>query len=107
MAIIFRRIHGARWRHFVVIATVRDVTALRHSTVDMAISRIDLANAHTRIDGLQNSLDLVVQRLFALGTWLSAAAASETALTDRLGTSVQRINDVIEAVQERRPARGR
>ena len=44
------------------------MTAQRQSVVDSAIARIDLANANSRIERLQGSLDLVIQRLFALGT---------------------------------------
>ena len=85
-----------------VVATVRDMTAERHAAVDYAIARIDLAVAATRIDHLQESLDLVIQRLFALGTSIEAGAANEPLLLDRLAGATHGIDEVIEAVQTRR-----
>jgi PAS domain S-box-containing protein len=89
-----------------VVATVRDMTVQRQSAVDNAIARIDLANAATRIDHLQESLDLVIQRLFALGTSIAAGASNETVLLDRLTSATRGIDEVIDAVQERRHTSG-
>ena len=89
-----------------VVATLRDMTEQRQSVVDNAIDRIDLANAKVRIDELQESLDLVIQRLFALGTSILASAANETELTERMDTAVQALDDVINAVQRGRQSQG-
>lgn len=85
-----------------VVATVRDMTEQRHLAVDKAIAGIDLANATARINGLQESLDLVVQRLFALGTLIAAGASDETVLRERLVGAIRGIDEVIDAVQQRR-----
>jgi PAS domain S-box-containing protein len=89
-----------------VVATVRDMTEQRHLAVDKAIGGIDLANATNRITQLQESLDLVVQRLFALGTLIAAGASNETVLRERLGDAIRGIDEVIDAVQQRRRASG-
>jgi PAS domain S-box-containing protein len=89
-----------------IVATVRDMTEQRHLAVDRAIAGIDLANATNRINGLQESLDLVVQRLFALGTLIAAGASNETVLRDRLVGAIRGIDEVIDAVQQRRRASG-
>jgi PAS domain-containing protein len=85
-----------------VVATVRDMTAERQSSVDGAIARIDLANAISRIDQLQESLDLVIQQLFGLGTSIVASASNDSALSQRLDDAVRGIDQVIDAVQQRR-----
>jgi PAS domain S-box-containing protein len=85
-----------------VVATVRDMTDQRQAVVDNAIARIDLANAANQITRLQESLDLVIQRLFALGTSIAAGAANEPVLLDRLAGATRGIDEVIEAVQGRR-----
>jgi nitrogen-specific signal transduction histidine kinase len=85
-----------------VVAVVRDMTARRQSVVDSAIARIDLTNANSRIDVLQESLDLVIQRLFALGTSIVASASNGTTLAQRMDKAVQGIDEVIEAVQHSR-----
>jgi PAS domain S-box-containing protein len=87
-----------------VVATVRDMTEQRQLAVDRAIAGIDLANATAQINGLQESLDLVVQRLFALGTLIAAGAADETILRERLVGAIRGIDEVIDAVQQRRRA---
>ena len=87
-----------------VVGTVRDMTAHRRSSVDSAIAKIDLANARRRIDQLQDSLDLVIQRLFALGTTIVASATNEDLLAQRMEHAVQGIDEVIEAVQQLRQA---
>lgn len=85
-----------------VVATVRDMTAQRQSTVDGAIVRIDLANAREQIVRLQGSLDLVIQRLFALGTSITAGESDEPVLLERLSGATRRIDEIIETVQRRR-----
>jgi PAS domain S-box-containing protein len=82
-----------------VVGTIRDATAHRLSSVDNAIARMDLANARNRIEQLQESLDLVIQRLFALGTSIVASATNEDVLAQRMEGAVQGIDEVIEAVQ--------
>ena len=89
-----------------VVATVRDMTVERQAAVDNAIARIDLANATARIDHLQESLDLIIQRLFALGTSIAAGASNETVLLTRLANATHGIDEIIEAVQERTHAAG-
>jgi PAS domain S-box-containing protein len=85
-----------------VVATVRDMTIQRQAAVDNAIARIDLANASTRIAELQESLDLVIQRLFALGTSISAGASNEPVLLNRMTGATRAIDEVIEIVQQHR-----
>ena len=89
-----------------VVATIRDMTQLRRAAVDCAIVRIDLANARSQVDRLQASLDLVIQRLFALGTSIAASAANESVLSERLAAALHGIDQVIEAVQDGRQAVG-
>ena len=89
-----------------VVATVRDMTVQRQAAVDNAIARIDLANASDRITHLQESLDLVIQRLFALGTSIAAGAANEPVLLERLAGTTRGIDEVIDAVQARRRGTG-
>ena len=89
-----------------VVATLRDMTQQRQSVVGNAIDRIDLANAKVRIGQLQESLDLVIQRLFALGTSIMASASNETELKYRMDTAVQALDDVINAVQRGRQSQG-
>jgi PAS domain S-box-containing protein len=90
-----------------VLATVRDVTEQRRSSVDRAIGQLDLASARGQVTRLQASLDQVIQRLFALGTSIEAGSvdqADEAALSSRLAAAVDRIDQIIEAVQQgRRP----
>ncbi|MEP7202289.1 MAG: PAS domain-containing protein [Ilumatobacteraceae bacterium] len=85
-----------------VVAVVRDMTAQRRTVVDIAIAKIDLDNANSRIEHLQASLDLVIQRLFALGTSIVASARQEMLLSQRMDAAVQGIDEVIEAVQNSR-----
>jgi PAS domain S-box-containing protein len=89
-----------------IIATIRDMTEQRREAVDRAIVKIDLANARTQIDRLQASLDLVIQRLFGLGTSIAASASNETLLSERLASALHGIDQVIEAVQDGRQALG-
>ena len=89
-----------------VVATVRDMTIQRQAAVDNAIARIDLANASTRIESLRQSLDLVIQRLFALGTSMTAGASNQPVLLDRLASATKGIDEVIEVIQERRHTSG-
>jgi PAS domain S-box-containing protein len=87
-------------------ATVRDMTAERQCTVDLAIARIDLANATDQIERLQGSLDLVIQRLFALGTSIAAGASNEPVLLERMASATKGIDEIIQAVQHRRRTSG-
>ena len=89
-----------------VVATVRDMTAQRQCVVDSAIGRIDLAAAKVRIEQLEESLDLVIQELFALGTSILADASNGNDLTYRMDTAVQALDDVINTVQRGRQSRG-
>ncbi len=81
-----------------LVATVRDMTAARRSTVDRAIDKLDLAGARMQVDRLQSALDQVIQRLFALGASIEAGA-NKPDLEARLTTAVRHIDQVIEAVQ--------
>ena len=85
-----------------VVATVRDMTAQRRTAVDGAIAKIDLANATTQINHLQDALDLVIQRLFALGTSITASASNQPVLLERLAGAVHRIDEIIDTVQQQR-----
>lgn len=89
-----------------VVATIRDMTEQRRESVDRAIVKIDLANARTQVDRLQGSLDLVIQRLFGLGTSIAASASNDELLADRLASALHGIDQVIEAVQDGRQALG-
>jgi cob(I)alamin adenosyltransferase len=82
------------------------MTVQRQAAVDHAIARIDLANASHQIAHLRDALDLIIQRLFALGTSIAAGAADEAVLLDRLAGATRGIDEVIEAVQERRRGSG-
>jgi PAS domain S-box-containing protein len=88
------------------VATVRDMTAQRHNAAECALIRIDLANARTDNDRLRKSLDLVIQRLFALGMSIAASASNEALLTERMETALHGIDQIIEAVQSGRRAVG-
>jgi PAS domain S-box-containing protein len=85
-----------------VVATVRDMTEQRQLAVDRAIARIDLAIATNRINKLNESLDLVVQRLFAVGTLISAGASYATVLRERWGDAIRGMGEVIDTVQHLR-----
>ncbi len=89
-----------------VVATIRDMTSQRRATADLAIGKIDLANANARIDQLQACLDFVIQGLFALGTSIAAGASDESVLSERMAAALHRIDQVIEAVQSGRQAVG-
>jgi PAS domain S-box-containing protein len=89
-----------------VVATIRDMTPQRQAAVDCAIAKIDLANARSDVDRLQGALDLVIQRLFALGTSIAASASNETLLAERLAAALLGIDEVIEAVQDGRQGVG-
>jgi PAS domain S-box-containing protein len=83
-----------------MVATVRDMTAERRSSVDRAIDKLDLAGARMQVDRLQSALDQVIQRLFALGASIEAGAANESDLSARLNTALKHIDQIIEAVQK-------
>ncbi len=89
-----------------VAATVRDMTAQRRAAAECALERIDLANSRAEADRLRESLDLVIQRLFALGMSIAAGASNEALLTDRMATALHGIDEIIEAVQTGRRAVG-
>lgn len=89
-----------------IIATIRDMTEQRRAAVDRAIVKIDLANARAQIDRLQSALDLVIQRLFGLGTSIAASASNEALLTERLASALHGIDQIIDAVQDGRQALG-
>ncbi|MGZ4772701.1 MAG: PAS domain S-box protein [Ilumatobacteraceae bacterium] len=89
-----------------VAATVRDMTAQRHAAAEFALDRIDLANSRAEADRLRESLDLVIQRLFALGMSIAAGASNEDLLADRMATALHGIDEIIEAVQTGRRAVG-
>ena len=87
-----------------VVATVRDMTAARQASVDGAILRIDLAHARDQIEGLHEALDQVIQSLFALGTSMNAATTNKALLVERVSGASQRIDEIIDAVQQHRRA---
>ena len=89
-----------------VVATIRDMTTQRQASVDQAIGKIDLTNAKCQVDRLQTALDLVIQRLFALGISITASASDERMLTERLATAVHGIDQIIDAIQETRQTVG-
>lgn len=82
-----------------VVATVRDVTELRHLTAERALQKIDLANARAEDDRLNRSLDFVVQRLFALGLSITASASDDSRLRERMDTASTGIDAIIAEVQ--------
>jgi PAS domain S-box-containing protein len=88
------------------VATVRDMSAQRQASVDRAILKIDLANATDQIERLENSLDLVIQRVFALGTSIAASATNEPVLLERMSSATQGIDEIIEMVQQSRRTSG-
>lgn len=85
-----------------VVATVRDMTAQREEAARCALDRIDLAYARADADQLRVSLDLVIQRLFGLGMSIAAGASNEALLTERMTIALQKIDEIIEAVQSSR-----
>ena len=89
-----------------VAATVRDMTAQRRVAAECALDRIDLANSRAEVDRLRDSLDLVIQRLFALGMSIAAGASNEALLADRMTTALHGIDEIIETVQTGRRAVG-
>lgn len=89
-----------------VAVTIRDMTSQRHATADLAICKIDLANASAQLARMEVALDLVIQRLFALGATIAAGASDESVLSERMASALHRIDQVIEAVQSGRQAVG-
>jgi PAS domain S-box-containing protein len=85
-----------------VVATVRDMTTQRDIVARSALDRIDLARSRAEADQLRKSLDLVIQRLFGLGMSIAAGASNEALLTERMTTTLQKIDEIIEAVQSSR-----
>ena len=89
-----------------VAVTIRDMTSQRQATADLAICKIDLANASAQLARLEGALDLVIQGLFALGATIAAGASDESVLSERMASALHRIDQVIEAVQSGRQAVG-
>lgn len=85
-----------------VVATVRDMTTQRDIAARCALYRIDLARSRAEADQLRKSLDLVIQRLFGLGMLIAAGASNEALLTERMTITLQKIDEIIEAVQSSR-----
>ncbi len=89
-----------------VVATIRDMTAQRQASVDQAIAKIDLNHATTQASRLGIALDLVIQRLFALGLSITAGASDEQMLSERLAAAVHGIDQIIDTIQETRQTVG-
>jgi len=89
-----------------VAATVRDMTAHRFAAAESALDKIDLNNLRVEADHLRASLDLVIQQLFALGMSITAGAANEMLLADRMTTALHGIDEIIQSVQAGRRALG-
>ena len=89
-----------------VAATVRDMTAHRFAAAESALDKIDLNNLRVEAHRLRASLDLVIQQLFALGMSITAGAANETLLADRMTTALHGIDGIIQSVQAERRAIG-
>ena len=90
----------------VVVATIRDMTTQRQASVDHAIGKLDLTNAKSQVEQLQGALDLVIQRLFALGTSIAASASNDQMLSDRLATALEGIDQIIDTIQVSRQTVG-
>ena len=82
--------------------TVRDMALQRQSSVDRAIDKLDLGTATNEADRLRRALDLVIQDLFALGTWIEAGAIGRADRSVSLASVCERIDEMIHAVQLRR-----
>jgi PAS domain S-box-containing protein len=89
-----------------VVATVRDMTVERRRVADLALSSLDLATARSENVRLTQALDLVVQRLFALGMTLSAMARNDPTTGSPLDPVVGAIDEIVEAVHAARKADG-
>ncbi len=89
-----------------VVATIRDMTAQRQASVDQAIATIDLNHARSQAARLGIALDLVIQRLFALGLSITASASDERMLSERLTTALHGIDEIIDTIQETRQTVG-
>jgi PAS domain S-box-containing protein len=89
-----------------VVATIRDMTAQRQASVDHAIGKIDLSNARSHAQHLEMALDLVIQRLFALGTSIAASASDDRMLSERLATALGGIDEIIGTIQVSRQTVG-
>ncbi len=89
-----------------IVATVRDMTAQRDIAARCALDRLDLARVRAEADQLRASLDLVIQRLFGLGMSMAAGASDEALLTERMAKALQKIDEIIEAVQSSRGSIG-
>ena len=89
-----------------VVATIRDMTTQRQAAVDHAIGKIDLTNAKGQVNRLQGALDLVIQRLFALGTSIAASASDDRMLAERLAAALGAIDEIIDTIQVSRQTVG-
>jgi PAS domain S-box-containing protein len=89
-----------------IVATIRDMTTQRQASADHAIGKIDLNNAKSQVERLQTALDLVIQRLFALGLSITASASDERMLAARLATALHGIDQIIDTIQETRQTVG-
>ena len=89
-----------------VVATIRDMTTQRQAAVDHAIGKIDLTNAKGQVNRLQGALDLVIQRLFALGTSIAASASDDRMLAERLAAALGGIDEIIDTIQVSRQTVG-
>ena len=78
------------------------MTTQREEAAKCALDRIDLARARAEADQLRASLDLMLQRLFGLGMSIAAGASNEALLTERMTSTLQKIDEIIEAVQSSR-----
>ena len=58
------------------------------------------------MERLQAALDLVIQRLFALGTSIAASASDERMLSERMATALHSIDQIIDTIQETRQTVG-
>lgn len=62
----------------IVVASVRDMTAQRNAAAERAIDRLDLDVLRRREAQINAHHDVVLQRLYALGTHFQAEAARDT-----------------------------
>jgi cob(I)alamin adenosyltransferase len=82
------------------------MTSQRQASVDHAIGKIDLSNARSHAQHLEMALDLVIQRLFALGTSIAASASDDRMLSERLATALGGIDEIIGTIQVSRQTVG-
>ena len=68
--------------------------------------QVVLAGIETHICVQQTALDLVIQRLFALGVSITASASDERMLSKRLAAALHGIDQIIDTIQETRQTVG-